>query len=66
MLDIPVSVLEMIARIDGGIVLDQDSNLLAFGAILRHHELTDPRSAHHHGPSAITDDTCGPFTASQT
>ena len=41
MLDIPVSVLETIARIDGGIVLDQDSNLLAFGAILRHHELTD-------------------------
>jgi len=41
MLDIPVSVLEMIARIGGGIVLDQDSNLLAFGAILRHHELTD-------------------------
>ena len=25
------------ARIDGGIVLDRDSNLLAFGAILRHH-----------------------------
>jgi DNA integrity scanning protein DisA with diadenylate cyclase activity len=40
-LDIPIAVLETIARIDGGIVLDQDSNLLAFGAILRHQELTD-------------------------
>ncbi len=40
-LDIPVSVLETIARIDGGIVLDKDSNLLAFGAILRHQDLAD-------------------------
>jgi DisA bacterial checkpoint controller nucleotide-binding len=40
-LDIPTAVLETIARIDGGIVLDQDSHLLAFGAILRHHELSD-------------------------
>jgi hypothetical protein len=40
-LDVPIAVLETIARIDGGIVLDQDSNLLAFGAILRHHELSD-------------------------
>jgi hypothetical protein len=40
-LDFPVSVLETIARIDGGIVLDRTSNLLAFGAILRHHELAD-------------------------
>jgi hypothetical protein len=29
-------VLETIARIDGGIVLDREGNLLAFGAILRH------------------------------
>ena len=41
LLDIPSSVLETIARIDGGIVLDRDSNLLAFGAILRHQELAD-------------------------
>ena len=41
MLDIPITVLETIARIDGGIVLDQDSNLLAFGAILRHQDLFD-------------------------
>lgn len=40
-LDVPIAVLETIARIDGGIVLDQDSNFLAFGAILRHHELSD-------------------------
>jgi hypothetical protein len=41
-LDIPSAVLETIARIDGAIVLDQDSNLLlAFGAILRHQDLAD-------------------------
>src|SRR6267143_79635 len=40
-LDLPTAVLETVARIDCGIVLDQDSNLLAFGAILRHHDLTD-------------------------
>jgi hypothetical protein len=40
-LDIPTAVLETIARIDGGIVLDQDSNLLAFGAILRYQNLAD-------------------------
>jgi DNA integrity scanning protein DisA with diadenylate cyclase activity len=33
--------LESVARIDGGIVLDRDCNLLAFGAILRHQDLTD-------------------------
>jgi len=40
-LDIPCAVLETVARIDGGIVLDSDGNLLAFGAILRHTDLTD-------------------------
>jgi hypothetical protein len=40
-LDISAPVLETIARIDGGVVLDQDSNLLAFGAILRHQDLAD-------------------------
>jgi hypothetical protein len=40
-LDIPMSVLETIARVDGGVVMDQESNLLAFGAILRHHDLAD-------------------------
>ena len=33
--------METVARIDGGIVLDSQSNLLAFGAILRHPDLTD-------------------------
>lgn len=40
-LDVPSVVLETVARIDGGIVLDSQSNLLAFGAILRHPDLTD-------------------------
>ena len=40
-LDVPSAVLETVARIDGGIVLDRDSNLLAFGAILRHPDLAD-------------------------
>lgn len=40
-LDLPSAVLETVARIDGGIVLDSQSNLLAFGAILRHPDLTD-------------------------
>ena len=40
-LDVPSAVLETIARIDGGIVLDRASNLLAFGAILRHPDLAD-------------------------
>jgi len=36
-LDLAPSVLESVARIDGAIVLDRRSALLAFGAILRHH-----------------------------
>jgi hypothetical protein len=34
-------VLESIAQIDGSVVLDRDSNLLAFGAILRHRPPVD-------------------------
>lgn len=34
--DLPSTVLESIARIDGGIVLDRNFHLIAFGAILRH------------------------------
>jgi DNA integrity scanning protein DisA with diadenylate cyclase activity len=34
-LRLPPSVLESVARIDGAIVLDQDANLLSFGAILQ-------------------------------
>ena len=41
LLELPTAVLETVARIDGGIVLDRDSNLLAFGAILRHQDLTE-------------------------
>jgi hypothetical protein len=33
--DLPATVIESIARIDGGIVMDRDSRLRAFGAILR-------------------------------
>ena len=40
-LDVPSAVLETVARIDGGIVLDHDSNLLAFGAILRYQDPAD-------------------------
>ena len=38
--DIPSTVLENIARIDGAVVLSADANLLAFGAIL-HHQSTE-------------------------
>jgi DNA integrity scanning protein DisA with diadenylate cyclase activity len=48
-LDLPTSVLETVARIDGGIVLDLESNLLAFGAILRHHDSTGAFSEHIEG-----------------
>ncbi len=36
-LDIPATVLENIARIDGAVVLCSNAHLLAFGAILHHH-----------------------------
>src|SRR5579871_389271 len=36
-LEVPSTVLENIARIDGAVVLGGDGNLLAFGAILHHH-----------------------------
>ncbi len=39
-LDVPPTVLENIARIDGAVVLSSDANLLAFGAIL-HHQSTE-------------------------
>ena len=39
-LDVPATVLENIARIDGAVVLCPDANLLAFGAIL-HHQSTE-------------------------
>jgi len=34
--DLELNVLQSIARVDGGIVLDREGRLLAFGAILRH------------------------------
>lgn len=40
-LDFPSAVLETVARIDGAIVLDSQSNLLAFGAILRHPDMAE-------------------------
>jgi len=39
--DLPPAVLESIAQIDGSVVLDRDSNLLAFGAILRYRPPSD-------------------------
>ena len=49
LLDFSSAVLETVARIDGGIVLDQDSNLLAFGAILRYQDLADLHPANIEG-----------------
>ena len=49
LLDFSSAVLETVARIDGGIVLDQDSNLLAFGAILRYQHLADLHPANIEG-----------------
>src|SRR5215813_12577187 len=40
-LNIPTSILETIAHIDGALVLDTNSNLLAFGAILHYPDLAD-------------------------
>jgi hypothetical protein len=40
-LDLPTTILETIARIDGALVLDGDANLLAFGAILHYPDLAD-------------------------
>ncbi len=41
LLDLPTTILETIARIDGAVVLDGDANLLAFGAILHYPNLAD-------------------------
>src|SRR3989449_2427925 len=40
-LNLPTTILETIARIDGALILDNDSNLLAFGAILHYADLAD-------------------------
>jgi len=40
-LDLPTSILETVGHIDGALVLDKDSNLLAFGAILHYPDLAD-------------------------
>ena len=42
-LNLPTTILETIARIDGALILDNDSNLLAFGAILHY---ADPADLH--------------------
>jgi len=39
--DLPASVLETVARMDGAVVLDGQSNLLAVGAILHHQQRAD-------------------------
>jgi hypothetical protein len=43
-LDVAPTVLETLSRLDGAIVLDSASNLLAFGAILRHDLTTAPEA----------------------
>jgi len=42
-LNLPTTILEPIARIDGALILDNDSNLLAFGVILHY---ADPADLH--------------------
>src|SRR5262249_25683943 len=42
-LNLPTTILESIAHIDGAVVLDTESNLLAFGAILHY---PDPADLH--------------------
>jgi hypothetical protein len=39
--DLPSSVLENVARIDGAVVMDANGRVLTFGAILRHHTGSD-------------------------
>jgi len=39
--NLPTTILETLARIDGALVLDTDANLLAFGAILHYPDLAD-------------------------
>jgi DisA bacterial checkpoint controller nucleotide-binding len=39
--DLPSSVLENVARIDGAVVMDANGRVLTFGAILRHHAGSD-------------------------
>ncbi len=40
-LSLPTTILETIARIDSALILDNDANLLAFGAILHYPDLAD-------------------------
>ena len=40
-LDLPTTILETIARIDGALILDAEVDLLAFGAILHYPDLID-------------------------
>jgi hypothetical protein len=47
--DLELNVLQSIARVDGGIVLDREGRLLAFGAILRHSG--EPLAAQEGGPT---------------
>jgi len=42
-LEMSPTILETISRVDGAVALDRESNLLAFGAILRHDLTTAPQ-----------------------
>jgi hypothetical protein len=52
--DLPPSVLENVARIDGAVVMDADGRLLTFGAILRHHSGSDLAAEGGRTTAAIT------------
>jgi len=59
-LEVPTVILETIPRIDGAIVMDRTSNLLAFGAILRH-----PNVAEFHPENIEGGRTTAAIAASQ-
>ena len=50
--DLSPAVLESIAQIDGSVVLDLDSRLLAFGAILRHRQVAEDEEIGEGGRTA--------------
>ena len=49
----PTTILETIARIDGALILDNDSNLLAFGAILHYPDLAELHPENIEGGRAL-------------
>jgi len=59
LIDLPSSILENIARIDGAVVMDANGRVLTFGAILRHHAGSDLAAEGGRTTAAITTSTIG-------